>query len=150
MLARREVSRLFDRETGPYSQLFNGSVDGRYLLRVVTLFRAFDAALQRFAEANQPPDSGIAMNALQVVAHLCFEEIGTKTLADPDADVSQAIAQAAALATSTLRRVIAAYPQGSYPTTLFKNTSRCEALVASVLGNTSDVVSDDELTLFDL
>ena len=114
MLAKREVSRLFDYETGPYRHLFNPSTHGRYIHRTVSIFREIEGALASYANSTSGPSAGIAANGLQFVAFVCFQEIRSSKLADADSNVDEEIATAGVRALTVLRRL----HWGFSPTTL--------------------------------
>lgn len=129
VLAKREVSRLFDREAGPYKALFNASVNGLLLHRAVDIVRAVDQKLDWAAGFNDGVRSGVAVHGRRVIAYMLLNAIGRKSLSDPDFDFAGALSNIPADTLATLNTLTAVFPDNSYPGNVFKNQSRCAGLL---------------------
>ncbi|MGN6271538.1 MAG: AIPR family protein [Protaetiibacter sp.] len=127
--AKREVSRLFDRESGPYKQIFNPSVNGLLLSRAVDAVRIVDEALDAEANRNEGTRTGVAIHGRRVVAHVLLKGIGRSNLADPDFDFETARSTLPAKAIEQLDRLTSRFPDNSYPGNVFKNQARCVELM---------------------
>lgn len=130
VLAKREVSRLFDRDSGPYSALFNKSVNGLQLLRAVEVVRAVDGALDSEASANDGLRSGVAIHGRRVIAHALLRRIGRAKLGNPDFDFEAALATIPGDSILLLDDFTDAFPANSYPGNFFKNQARCAELLS--------------------
>lgn len=148
VLAKREVSRLFDREAGPYKALFNPTVNGLLLHRAVDVVRVVDETLDKESAANDGVRSGVAVHGRRVIAHMLLQGIGRKKLGDPDYDFAETLKVISGKAIETLNSLTAVFPENSYPGNVFKNQTRCDELLgaAAVDGNGTDVASDDSGT----
>jgi hypothetical protein len=127
--AKREVSRLFDRESGPYAQIFNPSVNGLLLSRAVDAVRIVDETLDAEASRNEGNRTGVAIHGRRVVAHVLLKEIGRANLANPDFDFDAVLATLAAKSIEQLDRLTSRFPENSYPGNVFKNQARCTELI---------------------
>jgi len=130
VIAKREVSRLFDREAGPYSALFNSSVNGLLVHRAVDVVRAVDAALDLESELNQGTRSGVAVHGNRVIAHLLLSNLGKDNLLDHNFDFDDAMKSTADDAVKRLDALARVFPPNSYPGNVFKNHQRCSELLA--------------------
>ena len=121
--AKREVSRLFDREAGPYRALFNPTVNGLLLHRAVDLVRAVDDALDLESAANDGVRSGVAVHGRRVIAHVLLQDIGRKSLGDPDYDFAETLKTVPAKAIQSLDALSVVFPENSYLAT-YSRTGR--------------------------
>lgn len=129
VLAKREVSRLFDRESGPYKQMFNGSVNGLVVARCVEVVRALDRVLDQEAEGAEGVRAGVAVHGRRIIAHVVLNELGRKSLGDPDYDFDSHLASVPDRALELLDQLSMRFPDNSYPGNVFKNQSRCVELL---------------------
>ena len=129
VLAKREVSRLFDRESGPYKAIFNPSVNGLTLHRAVDLVRAVDHTLLHESKGNDGLRGGVAIHGSRVIAHVLLNSVGKKSLSDPDFDFGTVLANAPSEAVTVLDALFAEFPVNSYPGNVFKNQTRCVELL---------------------
>jgi hypothetical protein len=133
--AKREVSRLFDRDAGPYRAIFNGSVNGLMLHRSVDLVRAVDDLLDVEANKNDGVRSGVAVHGRRVIEYVLLSGIGKASLGNPDFDFASVLAEVPAKTDAALDGLTNVFPENSYPGNVFKNQTRCaELLVAAGLG----------------
>ncbi len=135
--AKREVSRLFDREGGPYSALFNGAVNGLLVHRAVEVVRTVDGRLDVESRLNEGTRSGVAVHGNRVIAHLLLDELGRSNLLDHSfefAEVTEGIENKALARLDALTEV---FPPNSYPGNVFKNQQRCAQLIADAAAITS-------------
>ncbi|WP_432831171.1 AIPR family protein [Dactylosporangium sp. CA-092794] len=132
VLAKREVSRLFDREGGPYRALFNPTTNGLLLHRAVQVVRAVDARMDEVATTSDNLRAGVAVNGRRMIAHVILNRIGKKLLSSPDFDFSAAYVKVSEDADRLLDAITVAFPTNSYPGNVFKNQARCAELLKVV------------------
>ena len=130
--AKREVSRLFDREDEYYKRLFNASTNGLVLVRALEVVKIVDDALDKESKQSAGLRSGIAGHAGKLTAHVILGDMGQTNLADPDFDFDTAKASIRPRAIELLNRLEGAFPPNSYPGNVFKNQARCAELFQSV------------------
>lgn len=131
VLAKREVSRLFDRDAGPYRALFNPTVNGLLVHRAVDAVRIIDARLTQEARLNEGVRSGVAVHGNRVISHVLLNAIGRSALLDPEFDFETASAELEEEAIALLDSFTASFPANSYPGNVFKNQERCSELLVS-------------------
>ncbi|MGY1679237.1 AIPR family protein [Geodermatophilus sp. SYSU D01176] len=129
--AKREVSRLFDRESGPYSALFNPSVNGLLVHRSVEVVRRVDTILDQESRAGEGVRSGVAVHGNRVIAHVLLKRLGRARLLDPSFDFATASGTIEEGAVALLAKLADVFPPNSYPGNVFKNQSRSAELVAA-------------------
>ncbi|NUT52432.1 MAG: AIPR family protein [Saccharothrix sp.] len=130
VLAKREVSRLFDRAgSGVYKALFNPTVNGLLVQRAVDIVREIDDVLDSASEANEGVRSGVAVHGRRLIAHVILNEIGRKKLSDPDFGFEAAVQDIAVRAVELLDAMADNFPANSYPGNVFKNQARCVELM---------------------
>jgi hypothetical protein len=130
VVAKREVSRLFDREGGPYSALFNASTNALLIHRAVEVVRRVDRRLDKEAQLNEGTRSGVAVHGNRVIAHVLLETLGRENLLDHSftfTEATQSLEQDVIANLDALTRV---FPPNSYPGNVFKNQQRCAQLIA--------------------
>lgn len=130
--AKREVSRLFDRDSGVYKQLFNPSVNGLLVQRSVEVVDRIDSLLDALVPSLEGVRSGVAVHGRRVIAHLVMKRITSKNLSDPDFDFTASIQGLNHEVEQLLEAIAHAFPEGSYPGNVFKNRSRCEELLTEI------------------
>lgn len=131
VISKREVSRLFDDKSGPYRDLFKESVHGQYVMRCVEVMEAVTAVLEDEAKTSEGIRSGTATHGRNLITHLILNEIGNSKLfaTTPDVDL---LARVRVATRSLLDSFVDNFPIGSYPGNVFKNKTRCDALVRKV------------------
>lgn len=130
--AKREVSRLFDRESGVYKELFNPSVNGLLVQRAVSVVDQIDGILDDGASGYEGVKAGVAVHGRRVIAHLVMKRIAVAHLADPDFNFETSVADLEAEVSGLLEAITRVFPEGSYPGNVFKNKARCDELVAAI------------------
>lgn len=130
VIAKREVSRLFDREGGPYAALFNPSVNALLVHRAVGVVRTVDGRLDSESQLNQGTRSGVAVHGNRVIAHLLLDGLGRNDLLDHSFGFEDATASIAADAIALLDALSGVFPPNSYPGNVFKNQHRCSQLLS--------------------
>jgi hypothetical protein len=129
VLAKREVSKLFDRDAGPYKSLFNPEVHGLLIQRAVEVVDSVAAVLDSESAASTGIRSGIAVHGRLLIAHLILKKIGRRKLTDPDSDLSDDLSEVGITTLKYLQSFEDNFPNGSYPANVFKNKTRCDELV---------------------
>jgi hypothetical protein len=130
VIAKREVSRLFDRESGPYAALFNPSVNGLLVHRAVDVVRIVDSRLDSESQLNEGTRSGVAVHGNRVIAHVLLDRLGTNNLLDHSFGFEDATASISADAIVLLDALTGVFPPNSYPGNVFKNQQRCSQLLS--------------------
>lgn len=131
VLAKREVSRLFDRESGPYRALFNPTVNGLLLHRAVDVVRRVDDLLDGEGTENDGLRSGVAIHGRRVIAFVLLNRIGRSDLGDPDYAFEDALQEINAQTIVALDALTSVFPVNAYPGNVFKNGTRCAELLVS-------------------
>jgi hypothetical protein len=126
--AKREVSRLFTRGR-EYPLLFNKDTDPLVLYRSVQVVRRVDAALEKLKKGSQGVELGVAIHSRLVVAHIALNAIDKSKLRDPLFDFGAHLQTVEKEALEDVKDLINAFPEGSYPATLFKNRVRTVELL---------------------
>lgn len=132
--AKREVSRLFDRESGVYKELFNPSVNGVLVQRAVSVVDQVDNILDEGASGYEGVKAGVAVHGRRVIAHIVMRRIAVTHLSDPDFDFGNAMTELDDEVAGLLDAISGAFPEGAYPGNVFKNKARCDELVAAIAG----------------
>jgi hypothetical protein len=128
--AKREVSRLFDRErNGPYPALFNPTVDGLLVQRAVDVVRIVDHRLDEESRLNEGLRSGVAIHGNRVIAWVLLNKIGRNNLVNPEFDFAAATDGLAEKSIAILDAFVREFPPNSYPGNVFKNQERCSELL---------------------
>lgn len=142
VLAKREVSRLFDREAGPYKALFNASVNGLLLHRAVDVVRRVDQTLDAHAAVSDGVRGGVAVHGRRVIAHMLLNAVGRRELSDPDYDFTKARGAVFKDASKALDSLTAVFPENSYPGNVFKNQARCAELLEAAKADAGGAADD--------
>jgi hypothetical protein len=129
VLAKREVSRLFDREGGAYKALFNPEVNGLLVQRAVEVVRIVDDVLETESKAIGTR-SGVAVHGNRVIAHAVLARLGRRRLLDTSYDFEAARDTVRPMAKEVLDSFELNFPANSYPGNVFKNQKRCAELLA--------------------
>jgi hypothetical protein len=131
VIAKREVSRLFSRDAGPYTRLFNATTDPMMLIRSVDIVRRVNRALERIQRASDGVRAGVAVHGRTVVAHLIVRNLGHAALKDPDGDWNDMTKNIQARCDDYVNRMTAKFPANSYPGNVFKNRKRVDELLVN-------------------
>lgn len=129
VLAKREVSRLFAREGGPYKALFNPMTDPLLLIRSVEIIRAADRALGEATKQSEGIRAGVAIHGRQVIVHRIIDTVGRTRLKDPDFEFDTALTGIEVQVLQVLDMMTGAFPANSYPGNVFKNRARVDELL---------------------
>lgn len=129
VVAKREVSRLFDREGGPYAALFNPTVNGLLVYRAVEVVRRVDWRLDAESRLNEGTRSGVAVHGNRVIAHLLLADLGKGDLLDHGFDFAEGTKDLEDRAVTLLDDFSGVFPANSYPGNVFKNQHRCAQLI---------------------
>lgn len=136
VLAKSAVGRLWDNiNRPPYKTLFNPSVSAFRVWRAVTVMREVDAALDAARKQVEGRAKAVAVQGNRIVLHLVFGELAHDRIDDADADWGPELDRVPALTGEMLTCLTAQVEQHfsqNYITSLFKNASRCRALVEAV------------------
>jgi hypothetical protein len=134
MVSKREVSKLYDDiKQPPYTAIFNPSLTALKLWRAVMVYRAVEA----FLKVSQSQVDGrlrlIVVHGNRLVLHLLFKKL-PRDLFDKETVEEEiaSIPHITAGVLSELQDEIAERYSSSYPASLFKNTTKCKALAASI------------------
>ena len=130
--SKREIGRLWvDIGRPPYSLLFNESVDGLSLWRLVLILRDIEVVLTSLQSSEVGRRRLLAYHGNRFIAHLVLQELPATyfdTVNSYDDSLSRDVH---ARCRSMFERVILAldahYPD-AYPASLFKNLTRCRHL----------------------
>ncbi len=137
--AKREISRLWEDITkAPYKALFNDSLSGRKLWRLVQIQRSIDDALKDIPtrEKLAGRDSMVPVHGNRLVAHLTFRFLDLSALNQAEFDISPLMSRAqiaTTLASLLVCQVVNTRYPDSYLASLFKNRSKCEKIAEEAL-----------------
>jgi hypothetical protein len=137
VIAKREVSRLFDREGGPYGAIFNPSMNGLLVHRAVEVVRRVDSRLDAESHLNEGTRSGVAIHGNRVIAHLLLDELGRSNLLDHSFDFTGATKDLEDKVIARLDAFTGVFPSSSYPGNVFKSQPRCSQLIADATATTT-------------
>jgi hypothetical protein len=132
VLAKGAIGRLWDDiAKPPYTQLFNGGVNGPQIWEIVQTLRAVDAALQTESKQYFGRDALVCVHGNRFIEWVAFKKLGLQsdfTFANLDKSVP-------AILSTTVAEVVAAVRKNyadSYPASLFKNLSKCRSLATVI------------------
>lgn len=128
--AKREISKLWDDITkAPYKIIFNPSVSGRRVWRIVQISRAIDSILKVKYDEMEGRDRMFAVHGNRFIAHEVFKRLPKGEI--ENADIETLKGKANTLTENLLDAIIAKtnvlFPD-SYLAMLFKNQNKCRAL----------------------
>jgi hypothetical protein len=128
--AKREIGKLWeDVSKAPYRALFNPSLSGTKLWRLVQILREIETELKKGQESREGRDKMFAVHGNRFVAHQVFKHLPVSAL---DANVSnmdaltQNVGPLSATALDHLINVADGLFPDSYLASLFKNLSKCK------------------------
>ena len=134
--AKREIGKLWEDITrDPYKKLFNASLTGTYVWRMVQIQRRVDVALRKEHGGAENRDALFAVHGNRFIAHLIFRILASEGFYNPESDLKPGLERAETLTAEVLPRVIKAtnrlYPD-SYLASLFKNLNKCREVALIV------------------
>jgi len=133
---KREIGKLWeDIEKTPYKELFNASISGMYLWRVVQTQRKIDKALSQLLMKHHLYGGrgyGVVVHGNRLIAAMVFAKLGAKRLASPDfpfdAITEESIASDSEVFFQKLKKALETHYANAIIPTLFKNLSKCRHL----------------------
>ena len=130
--AKREIGRLWeDIKRAPYKILFNGSVNGPGLWRIVQVLREIDSGLSLHRRSDDSRRRLLAVHGNRFLAHMVFQSLPPEALDVARKFGPEMCALVQAATSSTYERAFALieerYPD-AYLASLFKNHSKCQDL----------------------
>ncbi len=130
--AKREIGRLWeDIDKQPYKILFNGSVSGPALWKLVQVLRAVDESLETMSRDADGRNRLLAVHGNRFISHLVYQAVCAQLDAQ-DVNLAPEFKEYVEVQTKKaylqlLLLVDEIYPD-SYLASLFKNRSKCQAL----------------------
>jgi AIPR protein len=142
VLAKGKISRLWDDiEKAPYKALFNGSVTGPSLWRVVQIMRLINEQLDREKlERKKNKEHLYLVHGNLFIAHVtfrCIPENLIKSLDNIAEDDSRIIQKTTLRVLDNVISSINTLFPDVYAANLFKNLKKCRELLDSTIGNLS-------------
>ena len=132
--AKQAVGRFYeDINKAPYTILFNSSLTAIKLWRAVEVLRSVDMALKDQLKQREGREKLCAIHGNRVLLHLVFREL-SPTIFDA-IDISAEIQKIPVLTGNFLDKMageIAKYSPPSYVGNVFKNITKCKAIVAAI------------------
>lgn len=126
-----------DSSGGAYRRLFKGTPSALQIWRSVLFVRQVRDALHRVSAELEGRGEAIANQAMLVVAHVAFMQLGRDGVEDPDVDWEEVLERVRDLTRRTtlwlIREVDQQYGKASYITSTFSSADRVRSLVAGVL-----------------
>lgn len=134
--AKREIGKLFeDINKPPYTTLFNASVNGKRLWRLVQIQRKIDEQLHQFQTTRDSRESMCAVHGNRFVARQVFRHLELSDLNNPVFSIDDILGAIPQIAEQTLHDVTdiidELYPD-SYLASLFKNLTKCRQIETSL------------------
>ena len=136
MNAKRAISRLYDDITkAPYTILFNAGLTATKLWRAVDVLRRVDTFLRSGQKNREGKERLVAIHGNRVLLYLIFRSLPPDVFEKDSADAE--MARIPVLAEDRLARltneVLTKYAPSSYVGNIFKNTTKCSAIAASIV-----------------
>ena len=132
--AKQAVGRFYeDINKAPYTILFNSSLTAMKLWRAVEVLRSVDIALKDQLKQREGREKLCAIHGNRVLLHLVFRGL-SPTIFDA-IDISAEIQKIPVLTGNFLDKMageIAKYSPPSYVGNVFKNITKCKAIVAAI------------------
>jgi hypothetical protein len=141
VLAKSNLGRLEDRGGRIYPQLFNSGTTVHQLWQAVQLYRAVEKSLFDLRTHLAGREKAIAQQGNRIVTHVVMQNLGGLTefgkahTEEEWANLLEAVPAATEAVLTKLVEAVAQLYSANYVTSLFKNTSRCHHLVASIMGD---------------
>ncbi|TDX75977.1 AIPR protein [Rathayibacter sp. PhB151] len=141
VLAKSAIGRLEERDGRYYPQLFNSKRTVFELWQSVVIYRAIETALLALRSELLGRDRAVAQQGNRIIAHIVMRDLGglnsfgremeSKTFENLIDSIPVKTKEALE---SLIAAVTKLYP-ANYITSLFKNASKCDSLVAQVASN---------------
>jgi hypothetical protein len=136
---KREIGKLWeDIHRDPYRRLFNSSVQGIHVWRMVQILRVIDGVLRDEHEKLEKldgRDAHFAVHGNRFTAHLVYRRLAAQGLYNPESELSVALANARESTVALLSKVIIKtnrlFPD-SYLASLFKNLNKCKEVDSAI------------------
>jgi hypothetical protein len=130
--AKREISKLWeDISRAPYRSLFNPSITGKHLWKLVRFQRAIDNRLNNEHSSRHGRDSMLAIHGNRFLAYRVFKKLETEGLIDSEMDSTLLNQMVSSITVDQLDTCICKaneiFPD-SYLASLFKNQNKCKEL----------------------
>lgn len=129
VIAKREVSRLFNQTGNEYKRIFNPSTDPLLLQRAVLIVRQVNDILDDIFSKSEGIELGVAVHSRLIISHLLLQNIGHDTLKDPAWNLDNAETERVDFVINAVRKLVEVFPENSYPGNVFKNRSRIANLL---------------------
>jgi AIPR protein len=132
--AKRAISRLYeDIEKPPYTVLFNSSLSATKLWRAVEVLRKVDEFLKNEQRKRDGKERLIAIHGNRVLLYLVFRALGPGIFdgEKAEADIGR-VPRLAAESLARLTNEVLTNHSSSYPGNIFKNTTKCKAIVSAI------------------
>jgi len=134
MNAKRGISRLYeDIQKPPYTILFNSGLTATKLWRAVEVLRKVDEFLKVKQSKREGKERLIAIHGNRVLLYLIFRALASDVFDQDNADVEMArIPQLAEDRLARLIMEVVTNHSASYAGNIFKNTTKCTAIVSAI------------------
>jgi hypothetical protein len=131
---KRGISRLYeDIQKPPYTILFNSGLTATKLWRAIEVLRRVDAFLKVEQGNREGKERLIAIHGNRVLLYLIFRALAPNVLDQDNADAE--MSRIPELAEDRLARLIKEVVKNhsaSYAGNIFKNTTKCSAIVSAI------------------
>jgi hypothetical protein len=135
--AKREIGRLWvGAESGSqgslYRRMFNSGTSGQEVWRAVRVLREIDKQLLSEQRKRSGRERQIGVHSNRILAHLVFQDLGTRLNDADEADFLSAVAEVPQLVRSNYAKLLSVIHEsyeGNYLASLFKNAARCGDVV---------------------
>lgn len=130
--AKREIGKLWeDISRSPYKTLFNPTVSGLRLWRLVQVLRVIDSTLKDEFDLREGKEQMFTVHGNRFLAHQVFKRLPIEKIDDLALDMQYILDQAIILTRKSVSSLITAttelFPE-AYLASLFKNLNRCRKL----------------------
>ncbi len=133
--AKQAVGRFYEDITKPpYTILFNPSLTAVKLWRAVDVLRSVDAALKEQLKQREGKEKLCAVHGNRMLLHLVFRELSPKLF--DDHNVTSEMQKIPVLTSKFLDKIaegISQYSPPSYIGNVFKNITKCKAIVQAIV-----------------
>ncbi|HIK07686.1 MAG TPA: AIPR family protein [Trichormus sp. M33_DOE_039] len=132
-----KISALWENiEKSPYKTLFNSSVNGSEIWKLVQILRVVDNRLSKEQKQRDGRERLFAIHSNRLVLHLVYRSLPNSIFSISSELTSVQINEIQALTANFLERIISEtsnlYPN-SYPANTFRNLTKCQEIVANIL-----------------
>jgi hypothetical protein len=135
MEAKRAISRLYeDIEKAPYTVLFNPALSATKLWRAVEVLRKVDEFLKVEQGKREGKERLIAIHGNRVLLYLVFKALAPSGFSGEKAEMEMGrIPELAADRLGKLNYEVLTNHSASYAGNIFKNTTKCKAIVSAIV-----------------